>query len=159
MALNTIHRVDDLRAFIGQDVVTAWQPVTQASIDQFAGATNDHQWIHVDVERARRESPFGAPIAHGFLSLSLLAPMLYEAFDMDALGMGVNYGCNRLRFVAPVKAGTRVRARFTLTALEALPPAGPQGAGVQMVWNTTVEREGEERPALAAEWITRRYAP
>ena len=158
MAINTIQRVDDLRAYIGKEVVTAWQPVTQTAIDQFAAATNDHQWIHVDAERARRESPFGAPIAHGFLSLSLLAPMLYEAFDMDALGMGVNYGCNRLRFVAPVKAGTRVRARFTLTELEALPPAGPQGAGVQMVWNTTIEREGEERPALVAEWITRRYA-
>jgi acyl dehydratase len=158
MALNTIHRIDDLRAFIGKEVVTAWQPVTQLAIDQFAAATNDHQWIHVDVERTQRESPFGAPIAHGFLSLSLLAPMLYEAFDMDALGMGVNYGCNRLRFVAPVKAGTRVRARFTLAGLEVLPAAGPQGAGVQMTWNTTIEREGEERPALAAEWITRRYA-
>ncbi len=158
MALHAIHHIDALRAFIGKDVVTAWQPITQVAIDQFANATNDHQWIHVDAARARRESPFGAPIAHGFLSLSMLAPMLYEAFDLDALGMGVNYGCNRLRFVAPVKAGTRVRGRFTLTALEALAPAGTQGEGVQMTWNAVVEREGEDRPALVAEWLTRRYA-
>ncbi len=158
MALHDIQHIDALRALVGQEVVTAWQPVTQAAIDQFATATNDHQWIHVDVERARRESPFGAPIAHGFLSLSLMAPMLYEAFDLDALGMGVNYGCNRLRFVAPVKAGSRVRGRFTLIGLEPLAPAGAQGAGVQMVWNATIEREAEDRPALVAEWITRRYA-
>ena len=158
MALHDIHDIDALRAFIGKEVATAWQPITQASIDQFAAATNDHQWIHVDVLRAQRESPFGAPIAHGFLSLSMMAPMLYEAFDLDALGMGVNYGFNRLRFVAPVKAGTRVRGRFTLISLEALAPAGTQGVGVQMVWNATVEREAEDRPALVAEWITRRYA-
>ena len=158
MAQHDIRHIDQLRAFIGKDVVTAWQPVTQAAIDQFATATNDHQWIHVDVERSRIESPFGAPIAHGFLSLSLMAPMLYEAFDMDALGLGVNYGCNRLRFVAPVKAGSRVRGRFTLVGLEALAPAGGQGPGVQMVWNAVIEREAEDRPALVAEWITRRYA-
>lgn len=158
MALHAIHEIGALRAFVGKDVVTAWQPITQVAIDQFANATNDHQWIHVDVARARRESPFGAPIAHGFLSLSMLAPMLYEAFDLEALGMGVNYGCNRLRFVAPVKAGTRVRGRFTLTAFEPLAPAGAQGSGVQMTWNAVVEREGEDRPALVAEWLTRRYA-
>ncbi len=158
MAQHDIHHIDQLRAFIGKDVFTTWQPITQGSIDQFAESTNDHQWIHVDVERSRRESPFGAPIAHGFLSLSLLAPMLYEAFDMDQLGMGVNYGCNRVRFVAPVRAGTRVRGRFTLGGVEVLAPAGGQGPGVQMVWNAVIERESEERPALVAEWITRRYA-
>ncbi|MFM9887967.1 MAG: MaoC family dehydratase [Burkholderiales bacterium] len=158
MAQHDIQHIDQLRAFIGKDVCTTWQPITQASIDQFAQSTNDHQWIHVDVERSRRESPFGAPIAHGFLSLSLLAPMLYEAFDMDKLGMGVNYGCNRVRFVAPVKAGTRVRGRFTLSSVEALAPAGGQGPGAQMVWNAVIERESEDRPALVAEWITRRYA-
>ncbi|MFN0298995.1 MAG: MaoC family dehydratase [Burkholderiales bacterium] len=158
MAQHDIHHIDQLRAFIGKDVFTSWQPVTQGSIDQFAEATSDHQWIHVDVARSRRESPFGEPIAHGFLSLSLLAPMLYEAFDMDKLGMGVNYGCNRVRFVAPVRAGSRVRGRFTLDSVEALAPAGGQGPGVQMVWNAVIERESEERPALVAEWITRRYA-
>lgn len=158
MPINTIETVDQLRGFIGRPVHTDWQPLTQAMIDLFAQATNDHQWIHVDPERARRESPFGAPIAHGFLSMSLLAAMLYEAFDLERLGFGVNYGFNRLRFVAPVAAGTRVRARFVLKDVELLAAAAGQGAGVHMVWDVALEREGEARPALIAEWLGRRYA-
>jgi acyl dehydratase len=158
MAIHFIRTAAELRAFVDRPVETAWQPIAQNSIDQFAAATNDHQWIHVDVARAKRESPFGAPIAHGFLTMSLLAPMLYEAFDLDSLGVGVNYGLNRLRFVAPVTAGSRVRARFVLARVEELPVAEGQGPGVQMVWNVTIEREGESRPALVAEWLTRRYA-
>lgn len=158
MPINTIHSIEQLRGFVGRPVHTSWQAVTQAMIDQFAQATHDHQWIHVDPERARRESPFGAPIAHGFLSMSLLASMLYEAFDLERLGFGVNYGFNRLRFVAPVAADSRVRARFTLQALEALVAVAGQGPGVHMVWDVALEREGEDRPALIAEWLGRRYA-
>lgn len=158
MPIHTIHSVEQLCGFIDRPVHTAWQPVTQAMIDLFAQATNDHQWIHVDPARARRESPFGAPIAHGFLSMSLLAAMLYEAFDLERLGFGVNYGFNRLRFVAPVAAETRVRARFVLKEIELLPAAAGQGAGVHMVWDVALEREGEDRPALIAQWLGRRYA-
>lgn len=158
MAQHEIHDIEALRAFIGREVVTAWQPVGQDAIDRFAEATNDFQWIHVDPVRAQAESPFGGAIAHGFFTLSLLAPLMYEAFDLDRLGFGVNYGCNRLRFVAPVLAGTRIRASFQLREVVELAPVGDQGPGVQMVWNATVERENEARPAVVAEWITRRYA-
>src|ERR1700719_4155758 len=104
---------DDLKDLVGQEIaVTDWFNVTQERIDQFADATGDHQWIHVDVDRARRESPFGAPIAHGFLTMSLLSHFLNESLQFGKSKMGVNYGFNRLRFTAPVKAGSRLRARF-----------------------------------------------
>ncbi|MGH8768237.1 MAG: MaoC family dehydratase, partial [Burkholderiales bacterium] len=105
--------LEELAAKVGQEVVVSdWLEVTQERIDQFADATGDHQWIHVDVERARRESPFGTTIAHGFLTLSLLSHFLNNSLEFGNSKMGVNYGCNRLRFTAPVKAGSRLRARF-----------------------------------------------
>jgi acyl dehydratase len=142
----------DLRDKIGQEIVTSdWLEITQQSIDQFAEATEDRQWIHVDVERARRESPFGAPVAHGFLTVSMLSRLLNDSIDFGPARMGVNYGFNRLRFTGPVPAGSRLRGRFTLNNLEEIE------GGVQATWGVIVEREGSEKPCLVAEWLTRRY--
>jgi acyl dehydratase len=142
----------DLRPRIGEEVmVTDWLEVTQARVDQFAEATGDHQWIHVDAERARRESPFGGPIAHGFLTLSLLSKLLGDSLRLRSVRMGVNYGCNRVRFTAPVPVGARVRARFVVKALDDFE------GGVQVTWNVTLERDGSDKPCLVAEWLTRRY--
>ena len=142
-----------LRALAGQEVVVSdWLEVTQQRIDRFAESTGDHQWIHVDVARACRESPFGAPIAHGFLTLSLLSKFLNESVDFGPSRMGVNYGLNRVRFTDPVPVGSRIRARFSLARVEDLP------GGVQLVWEVTIEREGAAKPCLVAEWLTRRYA-
>jgi acyl dehydratase len=143
---------DGLSALVGTEVaVSDWLDIPQSRIAAFADATLDHQWIHLDVERAKRESPFGGPIAHGFLTLSLLAHFADETFEYEGEGMGVNYGMNRVRFTDPVPAGGRVRARFALAAVE------PIKGGVQMTWNVTVERDGGAKPALVAEWLTRRY--
>lgn len=142
----------DLAEYEGKEVVVSdWITVTQKMIDDFADATLDHQWIHVDAERSARESPFKATIAHGFLTLSLLSRFLNQSIDLGASRMGVNYGLNRVRFTAPVRVNSRLRARFVLAALEQLK------GGVQMVWNVTVERDGSEKPVLIAEWLTRRY--
>ena len=142
----------DLRDRIGQEIVVSeWMEITQERIDGFADATEDHQWIHVDVERARRESPFQATIAHGFLTLSMLSRLLNGSIRFGTAKMGVNYGFNRLRFTGPVPAGSRVRGRFTLQALDEIE------GGVQTTWNVVVEREGSDKPCLVAEWLTRRY--
>jgi acyl dehydratase len=149
-------RVDDvsqLRGLIGQPVgVSDWVDVSQARIDAFAEATGDRQWIHVDAERARADTPYGGTIAHGFLTLSLLSAMIRTAVSVGGLRMSINYGLNRVRFVSPVPAGSRVRAHVALADLSDVE------GGVQAVWNVTVEREGGERPALVAEWIMR-YHP
>lgn len=153
MAQVTISGIDDLRARVGQEVIVSdWLEMTQARINQFADATGDHQWIHVDVERSHRESPFKAPIAHGFLTMSLLSMFLSENLKFEGTKMGVNYGFNRLRFTDPVPVGARIRARFKLDTLEDLP------GGVQLIWGVTVEREGSDKPCLVAQWVTRRYA-
>jgi len=142
----------DLRDRIGQEVVVSeWLEITQERIDRFADATEDYQWIHVDVERARRESPFQATVAHGFLTLSMLSRLLNSSIKFGTAKMGVNYGLNRLRFTGPVPAGSRVRGRFTLKALDEIEE------GVQTTWSVVVEREGSEKPCLVAEWLTRRY--
>jgi acyl dehydratase len=142
----------DLRDRIGQEIVVSeWMEITQERIDGFADATEDHQWIHVDVERARRESPFQATIAHGFLTLSMLSRLLNSSIKFGTAKMGVNYGFNRLRFTGPVPAGSRVRGRFTLQALDEIE------GGVQTTWGVVVEREGSDKPCLVAEWLTRRY--
>jgi acyl dehydratase len=125
--------------------------VTQERIDTFAKAIDDFQWIHIDVERAKR-SHWGGTIAHGFLTLSLLSHLSEQTFAYTDRKMGVNYGLNRVRFTSPVPAGSRVRARFTLAKYEAI-----EGNGVQVTWNTTVEIEGKDKPALVAEWIGRHY--
>jgi acyl dehydratase len=141
----------DLEHRVGEEVgVSPWVEVTQERIDTFAKAIDDFQWIHVDRARAK-SSPFGGTIAHGFLTLSLLSHLSERTFGFTDRKMGVNYGLNRVRFTAPVPSGTRVRARFTLAKYEAL-----QG-GVQVVWNTVVEIEGKDKPALLAEWIGRHY--
>ncbi len=152
MARVAFGNLEELAAKVGQEVVVSdWLEVTQARIDQFADATGDHQWIHVDVERARRESPFGTTIAHGFLTLSLLSHFLNNSMEFGGSKMGVNYGCNRLRFTAPVKAGSRLRARFKLKEFRHIE------GGVQMIWDVAMECEGQEKPVLVAEWVGRRY--
>jgi len=116
MPKRILESLEALKSLIGQEIaVTDWFNVTQERIQQFADATLDHQWIHVDVERARRESPFKAPIAHGFLTLSLLPHFMHEALQItDGVRLGVNYGLNRVRFVSPVRAGSNIRARIAL---------------------------------------------
>jgi acyl dehydratase len=152
MARAVFGNIDELAGRVGQQIVVSdWLEVTQDRINQFADATGDHQWIHVDVERARRESPFGATIAHGFLTMSLLSHFLNESLEFGKSKMGVNYGFNRLRFTAPVKAGSRLRARFMLKEFQRIE------AGVQMVWDIVMECEGETKPVLVAEWLGRRY--
>ena len=152
MARLVVSSIEELKRLAGTEVaVTGWTQVTQEHIREFADATGDHQWIHVDEARAAKESPFGATIAHGFLTLSLLPRLLQEAIEMRGARMGVNYGLNRVRFTGPVPAGSRVRARFRLAACEDIPQ------GVQMAWEVAVEREGEAKPVLIAEWLTRRY--
>jgi acyl dehydratase len=143
--------IPELEARVGSEVaVSPWVAVEQERIDLFAQATDDHQWIHVDPERARK-GPFGTTIAHGFLTLSLVPRLMHEAIDVGGVRMSVNYGLNRLRFTAPLPSGSRVRGRFTLAKLEKI------DGGVQLTWNVTVEREGGERPCLVAEWLVRHY--
>lgn len=137
--------------------MSPWLPVPQSMIDAFAELTGDRQWIHVDVERARAESPFGTTIAHGFLTVGLIAPLFESCIDYAGFASGINYGFDRLRFTGPVRAGSRIRGRFVLAGLEQIAPRGGQTAGVQMLWNITIEVEGESRPALVAEWLGRRY--
>ena len=136
--------------FVGCDLgVSDWVTVDQARIDQFAACTGDRQWIHVDVERARRESPFGGPIAHGYLTLSLVAAMIMElgVIPPDA-ATGLNYGLEKVRFIAPVKAGARVRARAKLRSAEA-----QDDSRMLMRLDCTLEIEGEAKPALVAELL------
>jgi len=152
MARMAIKHVDELEPTIGKElVVSDWYEVPQLQIDTFAEATDDRQWIHVDVERAKRDSPFGGPIAHGFLTMSLLSLFLNEALEIGGTRMGVNYGFNRLRFTAPVRAGSRLRGRFGVKNLRRIE------GGVQIIWDVTVECEGQAKPALVAEWVTCRY--
>ncbi len=151
--MKTFQSLQELPAQIGQEVaVSDWITITQAQIDQFAQATGDQQWIHVDVERARA-GPFGAPIAHGFLTLSLLPSFFASAMDIADAQLGVNYGLNRVRFMAPVPVGSRLRARMKLLQCEPI-----DGNGLQMTWEVTVEREGAAKPVCVAESIVRRYA-
>jgi len=144
--------VRELEQRVGEEVaVSPWIEITQERIDTFARAIDDHQWIHVDRERAKR-SPFGGTIAHGFLTLSLLSHLSERTFSFSERKMGVNYGLNRVRFTAPVPSGSRVRARFTLQKFEQL-----ADGGIQVTWATVVEREGSDKPVLVAEWLGRHY--
>jgi len=140
----------DLPTLVGQELgVSDWVEIDQTRIDLFAAVTEDHQWIHVDVERARRE--FGGTIAHGFLSLSLLSAMTAQIVDVRGVRSGLNTGFDRVRFTCPVAAGSRVRLRLTLTAAEPIP------AGLALKYGCVVEIEGGEKPALVADWLTRLY--
>lgn len=142
----------DLAACTGQEVaVSDWITITQEQVNLFAEATGDHQWIHVDVEKAAA-GPFGAPIAHGFLTLSLLPQFFESAFAFAGARMGVNYGLNRVRFPAPVPVNSRLRARMTLQQAERIDPDG-----LQMAWAVTIEREGSERPVCVAESLIHSY--
>ncbi|HEY1229080.1 MAG TPA: MaoC family dehydratase [Ramlibacter sp.] len=150
--MRTFASLDELPPLVGQEVaVSDWLTVTQEQVNLFADATGDHQWIHVDPERAKA-GPFGAPIAHGFLTLSLLPKFYERAITIGNARMGVNYGLNKVRFPAPVPVGSRVRARMVLLACEPL-----DGRGLQMTWQTTIEREGSDKPVCVAESIVRRY--
>ncbi len=140
-----------LRALAGgEPLVSDWVTIDPTRVDRFADATGDHQWIHVDAARATRESPFGGPIAHGFLTLSLI-PGLLERTVVLRQRMGVNYGLNRVRFTAPVPVGSRVRASFAVASVDDV------DGGVQVVWEVMLERDGGARPVCIAEFITRHY--
>ncbi len=144
---------DELRQRIGQEIaVSDWLTVTQERINLFADATDDHQWIHIDPARAAADSPFGGTIAHGYLVLSLLPRLVAQALALPRDKMTINYGSNRVRFTAPVRAGRRIRARVSLLAMEDV------AGGVQLTWKIVVELEGSEKPACVAEIILRRYA-
>lgn len=150
--MKTFQTLAELPAHVGQEVaVSDWLTVTQEQINLFAQATGDHQWIHVDVEKAKA-GPFGTPIAHGFLTLSLIPKFFESAIRVENARMGVNYGLNRVRFTAPVPVGSRLRAHLKL--LECKPI---ESDGYQMTWEVTVEREGSERPVCIAESLSRRY--
>jgi acyl dehydratase len=149
--MKTFPHLEDLRPLVGQPLATSeWITVEQLRIDAFAQATGDHQWIHVDPARAAA-GPFGATIAHGFLTLSLLPAMAETAFDVADVRMGLNYGLNRVRFPNPVKTGQRLRGHFRL--LDYTPIEG----GAQLVVEVTMEIEGEAKPACVAESVTRRF--
>ena len=142
--------IDELTNLVGQEIgVSAWLEVTQQRIDQFAEATGDHQWIHVDPARAQ-ESAMGGTIAHGFLTLSLLSILAHEAIHLEGdFAHRLNYGLNRVRFTAPVKSGARIRGRFTLQSVTGM------AGGFQIIYAATVEIEGSVKPALVAEWLVR----
>jgi acyl dehydratase len=144
--------LEELKRLVGQELaVTEWLEVSQERINLFADATDDHQWIHVDAERARRESPYGATIAHGFLTLSLLPKIVSDAIQLSDLRMAVNYGSNRVRFPAAVRAGSRIRARIVLQSVRDV-----EGA-TDATYAVTIQNEGSEKPCCVAEWLARYY--
>lgn len=150
--MKTFQTLPDLAACVGQQVATSeWVTITQEQINQFAQATGDHQWIHVDLERAKA-GPFGAPIAHGFLTLSLIPTFFENALQVVQVRMGVNYGLNKVRFIAPVPVGSRLRAHLKLLQSDAI-----DNNGTQMTWEVTIEREGATKPVCIAESLVRQY--
>lgn len=150
--MKTFQTLSELAGFVGQDVAASdWITVTQAQVNLFAEATGDQQWIHVDVERAKA-GPFGGPIAHGFLTLSLLPKFFESSFEIVESKMGVNYGLNKVRFMSPVPVGSRLRAHMKLLKCDPI-----DNGGMQMVWEVSVEREGVTKPVCVAESLTRRY--
>ena len=150
--MREIASLAELKALVGQEVaVSDWVQISQERVNQFAEATGDYQWIHLDVERCKRESPFGGPIAHGYLTLSLLPMLMQNSVCMTDVRMGVNYGLNKVRFPAPVPVGSTVRSRTTVVSVEDIE------GGAQVTWLVTVEREGGDKPVCVAESISRRY--
>ena len=148
----TTTTIAELPSLKGQELGTSdWFEVTQERVDTFADATDDHQWIHVDVERAKAESPFGGPIGHGYLTLSLLIPMWSQVLSVSDAVMGVNYGLNKVRFPAPVPVGSRIRLTATLKDVEEV------AGGLQMTVSAVIEREGGDKPVCIAEPIFRTY--
>ena len=152
-SMKTFETLADLAACVGQDVaITDWVEINQQQVNLFADATGDHQWIHVDVDRAK-QGPFGAPIAHGFLTLSLLPQFFDQTILVNQKRMGVNYGLNKVRFMSPVPVGSRLRGHLHLHSATPI-----EGNGMQFQWNVTVEREGSDKPVCAAESLVRIYA-
>ena len=150
--MKTFQTLAELAACVGQDVaVSDWLTITQEQINQFAEATGDRQWIHIDPERAKA-GPFGSPIAHGFLTLSLLPQFFASALHVTQTRMGVNYGLNKVRFMSPVPVGSALRARLFLVAAEPI-----DNNGMQMTWDVTIEREGIVKPVCVAQSISRSY--
>jgi acyl dehydratase len=148
-----IGSLEEFRGLVGQEVVVGdWFTLSQSRIDAYAEVIDDRQWIHVDVERARKELPQGKTIAHGFLTLSLLSHLLREALALKVeFKQGINYGFNRIRFPAPVPAESEIRVRCTLLNLEEVP------GGLQIVWAVTIDVKDVPKPALVAEWLVRYY--
>jgi acyl dehydratase len=152
MAQTTVEGVEGVQGLVGQQLGHSdWVEITQDRVNTFADATGDHQWIHVDPERAARESPFGGPIAHGYLTISLVPMLLPQIVEMRGFRMGVNYGTEKVRFPAPVPVGSRVRASAVLES------ASPFEGGVQMNVGVTIEVEGGSKPAMVATVVLRRY--
>jgi acyl dehydratase len=148
----TVNGIDELKKLAGSDLGTSeWIEVTQERIDTFADATGDHQWIHVDPERAK-DGPFGAPIAHGYLTLSLFIPLFTELLDVQGVTTKVNYGLNKVRFPSPVKVGSRIRLVGKLAEVEEVP------GGVQITVDGTIEIEGGTKPAAVLQSLSRFYA-
>jgi acyl dehydratase len=144
--------LEEMRALVGQEVALSdWVDMPQQRVNQFADATDDHQWIHVDLARCEAESPYGGPIAHGFLTLSMLSHLFENAIRMLDARMVVNYGLNKVRFPAAVPVGSRIRARLTLTKVDDIDD------GAQLEWTVIVEREGGGKPVCVAEMLMRRY--
>jgi acyl dehydratase len=145
--------VRTIGARVGEEIaVSDWLEVTQERINQFADATGDHQFIHVDPVRAAAATPFKGTIAHGFLTLSLLSTLIRESIRFTGLRMAINYGLNKVRFISPVPAGSRIRALITLQAVDAV------SDGVQVTWQVTIEREGGDKPAAVVDWLVRYYS-
>ncbi|BDZ45162.1 MaoC family dehydratase [Naasia aerilata] len=141
--------IDELPALVGTEIgPSEWLEITQERVNTFADATDDHQWIHTDPERAK-EGPFGGAIAHGFLTLSLLIPLWSSIFDVEGVGTKINYGLDRVRFTSPVKVGARVRMKATLTKVEEVK------GGVQLTTSGVIEIEGQERPAVVVDFLAR----
>ena len=146
--MTEIESVQQLGELVGREVAAGeWVEVSQERINAFAEATEDRQWIHTDPERAARESPFKQTIAHGFLTLSLLSELGRTAMKVGGVRVGINYGLNRVRFVSPVPAGSRIRGRFTLAAFKEIE------GGAEATWKVSVEREGGDKPCCVAEWL------
>ncbi len=145
--------VEKMAGLVGKEVAIGdWIEISQDRIDQFADATDDHQWIHIDTERAAKESPFKTTIGHGFLSLSMLSKMSHDTVRVKGnFKMGINYGLNKVRFPAPVPSGSKLRGRFAVQAFD------EHDWGVQRTWRITVERDGSPKPVVVAEWLTRGY--
>ena len=154
MTITTVNGIDELKALVGETMGPSdWREVTQADIDKFADVSGDHQWIHVDVERAKTDSPFGTTIAHGNLTLSMVDGFRDQLFRSEGFKMGVNYGWNKIRFPAPVPSGTRIRASLETVSVDEV------GDGwYQLVQRWTVEAEGNEKPVCVAESVVRLLA-
>lgn len=151
--MRSIETPQDMKQHIGEEIgVSEWVTIDQATIDKFAEATGDHQWIHVDPQRAA-EGPFGTTIAHGYLTLSLVPKFFESAMRIDNVRMSINYGLNKVRFMAPVPVNSRLRARISLLACDPV-----ENQGFQQTWQVLVEREGSDKPVCVAETIARRFA-